>query len=98
MTIEKRENLISLYDVYRALLTDKQKSYFEEYYYNDLSITEIAENYQISRNAVFDQIKRVSSILEDYEQKLGLVRKFSILEEIIKDEELRTEILDIMKE
>ena len=54
MTFDKREELISLYDVYGVLLTDKQKSYFEEYYFDDLSFSEIALNHGISRNGVFE--------------------------------------------
>ncbi|MDE5547316.1 MAG: DNA-binding protein, partial [Anaeroplasmataceae bacterium] len=60
MTFEKREEIISLYDTYGVLLTDKQKNYFERYYFDDLSITEIASNFEVSRNAVFDQLKRVN--------------------------------------
>jgi len=67
MTFDKREELISLYDVYGVLLTDKQKSYFEEYYFDDLSFSEIALNHGISRNGVFDQNKRVANILALYE-------------------------------
>ena len=47
MEIQKREELIELYDLYYELLTDKQKDYFEEYYFIDLSITEIALNHEI---------------------------------------------------
>ncbi|MDE7213906.1 MAG: DNA-binding protein, partial [Anaeroplasmataceae bacterium] len=60
MTFEKREEIISLYDAYGLLLTDKQRDYFESYYFDDLSISEIASNFEVSRNAVFDQIKRVN--------------------------------------
>ena len=44
-----------LYDLYKNLLTDKQKSYFEEYYFKNLSFSEIAENYNISRNGVYNK-------------------------------------------
>ncbi|MDE7384837.1 MAG: DNA-binding protein, partial [Anaeroplasmataceae bacterium] len=73
MTFEKREEIISLYDTYGVLLTDKQKNYFESYYFDDLSITEIASNFEVSRNAVFDQLKRVNLILMEYEEKLKIV-------------------------
>ena len=71
MTFEKREELIRLYDIYLNLLTNKQQQYFEEYYFDDLSISEIASNHEISRNAVFDQIKRVILNLEEYEKLLS---------------------------
>lgn len=98
MTFDKREELISLYDAYHMLLTDKQKAYFEEYYFDDLSFSEIAINHSISRNGVFDQIKRVANILSDYEAKLGLVRKAKCIEELAIDEEIKNKIIEIIKE
>ena len=52
-----------LYDLYKNLLTDKQKSYFEEYYFKNLSFSEIAENYNISRNGVYNQVKFTKELL-----------------------------------
>lgn len=98
MTIDKREELIELYDSYSLLLTDKQKSYFEEYYFDDLSFTEIAINHNVSRNAVFDQLKRVASILTDYENKLGLVKKSKKIMEMDIDLALKEKIIEIIKE
>ncbi|MDE5565928.1 MAG: DNA-binding protein [Anaeroplasmataceae bacterium] len=97
MTLEKREEVINLYDVYQDLLTDKQKSYFEEYYFDDLSIGEIAENHTVSRNAVFDQLKRVIGILKDYEAKLKLVEKTSQIEDMDLPSSAKEKILDILK-
>ena len=98
MTFDKREELISLYDVYGCLLTDKQKSYFEEYYFDDLSFSEIASNHGISRNGVFDQIKRVANILSEYEEKLNLLRKKRKIEDLRLDDNIKNEILEIIKE
>ena len=98
MTFDKREELISLYDVYGCLLTDKQKSYFEEYYFDDLSFSEIASNHGISRNGVFDQIKRVANILSEYEEKLNLLRKIRKIEDLSLDSDVKNEILEIIKE
>ena len=98
MTFEKREEIIELYDVYGLLLTDKQRTYFESYYFDDLSITEIASNLEVSRNAVFDQLKRVSQILIEYEDKLKLVEKISKIEKLKIEESLKEEILNILKE
>ena len=97
MTIEQREELIELYDVYYSLLTEKQKEYFEEYYFDDLSISEIAANHDISRNAVHDQLKRVIANLEDYEQKLQLIKKFKSIENLNLEEQIEEKILDILK-
>lgn len=74
-----------LYDLYGDLLTDKQKEYFEDYYFNNLSFSEMAEAYDVSRNAIFKQIHITTNKLEEYESKLGLLKKKKALEEIIND-------------
>ena len=80
--------IISLYDIYNSLLTDKQKLYFEDYYFNNLSLSEMSENYEVSRNAIHKQIKEVNSKLEDFELKL----------KIIDDSKLRLELEKIIEE
>ena len=97
MTIEQREELIELYDLYFELLTDKQKEYFEEYYFDDLSIGEIALNHEISRNAVHDQLKKVIKNLEDYESKLGLLKKIKMINQLDIEEYVKENILEIIK-
>jgi len=74
-----------LYDYYKELLTEKQKNYFEEYYFNNLSLSEIAENYDITRNAVSKQLKIVIEKLDELEEKLSLRKKSIIMEEIMED-------------
>ena len=84
-----------LYDLYGKLLTDKQQEYFENYYFNNLSLSEMAENYGISRNAIHKQLKIVIDKLNDYEDKLGLNKKLKVLDSIIKeikDEKIRKSI------
>jgi len=70
--LEKKEQLNQLYDLYKNLLTEKQVLYFELYYQEDYSLQEIAELYQVSRNAVFDQLRKVEEYLYQYEEKLKL--------------------------
>lgn len=70
-----------LYDFYGELLTEHQKEVYEDLVNNDYSVSEIAEEYGISRQGASDLIKRINKILEDYENKLHLVDKF----EKIKD-------------
>lgn len=67
--------LNNLYDCYKLLLTDKQREYFEDYYQNDLSLSEIAENNDVSRNAIHKQVKETVRILKNYESKLKLFEK-----------------------
>ena len=98
MDVSNREEIIELYDLYSGLLTDKQRSYFEDYYYMDLSITEIAENYSISRNGVFDQLKRTTKLLEEYESILKLKTKLDKIELLEMNSSDKEKVLNILKE
>ena len=98
MEINKREEIIELYDIYGSLLTDKQRMYFEEYYFMDLSLQEIADNYEISKNGVFDQIKRTIHTLELYEEKLMLRKKIEKINSLNIADNIKEEILMIIKE
>ena len=73
--MEARDLLIILYDYYGELLSDDNKKYFEDYYFNNLSLSEIAENNDISRNAVHKHIKLTEEKLMFYEEKLSLYKK-----------------------
>lgn len=74
--LEKTTRMNFLYDFYYSLLTPKQQSYMSLYYLDDYSLGEIAEEYDISRQAVYDNIKRTEAMLEEYEEKLMLYQKF----------------------
>lgn len=74
--MEKITKMALLYDFYAQLLTKRQQNFFDLYYGNDYSLGEIAENYNVSRQAVHDTLKRADSMLQYYEKKLGLVEKF----------------------
>lgn len=65
-----------LYDFYGELLTEHQKNIYQDVVMNDLSYSEIAGEYGISRQGVYDMMKRSDKILEEYEAKLKLVEKF----------------------
>lgn len=75
--LEKIERMILLFDVYGPLLTEKQQKTMSLHYENDLSLTEIAEQLNITRQAVYDLLKRSAALLEDYEKRLQLAQKFS---------------------
>lgn len=76
MEIEKTNRINALLDFYEKLLTKKQLEYVALYYRDDLSLGEIAENYHVSRQAVYDNIKRTEKILTGYEEKLHLYADF----------------------
>lgn len=84
MELKEKLRLNKLYDIYGELLTDKQKAYYEYYYLQDYSLSEISEILNVSRNAVHMQLKNVISHLENYEEKLSVLRKKEKLSLIIK--------------
>lgn len=88
-----------LYDLYGELLTEKQRTYFEDYYFNNLSFSEMAENYDVSRNAIFKQIHIVTDKLQEYENILKLYSKRNILLAIsskISDENIREQLEELL--
>ena len=72
-----------LFDFYQELLTDKQRDLLREYYFEDLSLGELSEQHQISRQSVFDTIKKAEGKLLDYENKLQLFAKFQRQQQIL---------------
>ena len=98
--MENRDHLIILYDYYGEILKEENRKYFEDYYFDNLSLQEIAENNDISRNAVHKHIKSVEAKLVFYEEKLKLYEKEKILKEKIKnikDVNIRKEIEKIIE-
>ena len=88
-----------LYDIYGNLLTNKQKEYFEAYYFNNLSLSELANIYNISRNAIHKQLKETIKRLENYEDNLRLAKKNEMLENIIEtisDEEIKHKLQEVI--
>lgn len=85
--LEKKEHYTNLFDFYENLLTEKQKQYFREYYFEDLSLAEIAEAYGVSRNAIFDHLRKIGSQLDGYEEKLKLFQKFLARQKVYEEAE-----------
>lgn len=86
-----------LYDFYGELLTKRQKQVYEEVIMNDLSLSEAAEEFGISRQGVHDMIRRCGKILNGYEEKLHLVRKFLDLKEKVSEIAGKTDDPEIRK-
>src|SRR5690606_17932986 len=74
--LEKLVRLALLYDFYGPLLTEKQRQFIELYYQQDWSLGEIAAHFGVSRQAVYDLLRRAEGALEEYEEKLRLVERF----------------------
>ncbi|MFD2829768.1 putative DNA-binding protein [Corticicoccus populi] len=81
-----------LYDFYHSLLTDKQRGYVELYYLEDYSFSEIAETLNVTRQAVYDNLKRTKDLLEDYETNLGMYANF------VKRQELYAELKQLLND
>ncbi|MCT4606371.1 MAG: putative DNA-binding protein [Marinisporobacter sp.] len=89
---EKILKMSLLYDFYGQLLTKKQQQVLGLYYNDDLSLGEISEQLKVSRQAVYDTIKRSEKLLFEYEEKLKLLHKFMITKKQIE------EILNIVED
>jgi len=90
--MESRFEISLLMDFYGKLLTEKQQNIMDQYYNMDYSLSEIAENQETSRQAIHDLIKRCHKTLLDYEDKLNL------LERAQKAQQVKAEIVGILKE
>ena len=66
-----------LFDFYQSLLTNKQRNYLELFYLEDYSLSEIADTFNVSRQAVYDNIRRTGDLVEDYEKNWNYTRNLS---------------------
>ena len=83
--MEKNIEISILSQIYKSTLTEKLFEILDENYNNDLSLSEIAENYNITRQAVRDNIKSGEAKLYDLEHKLGLMKKSEKQQKIVED-------------
>ena len=90
--------LTILYDYYGELLTDKQKEYFEDYYFNNLSLQEISENNNVSRNAVHKCLKEIVNRLNYYEEVLKKKKKGKEINKLIEniDDNIKERIKELI--
>ena len=79
MRIEDNLRIVKLIDIYGSLLTTKQYEIMSSYYFENLSLSEIGDNYNISRQAVSDCISQATKSLELYEDKLKLIDKENVM-------------------
>ena len=79
--MEKTLRMSLLFDFYGPLLTDRQQDVYQMYFHEDLSLGEISEQLGVSRQAVYDMLKRSGAAVEDFEEKLELVSKYQARQE-----------------
>lgn len=87
-----------LFDYYGELLTDKQQEFFKDYYFDNLTMQEIADNNEISRNAVHKTLNTINLKLEYYEEKLKLYDKSLKIRDLVSelDEPTKEKIYDLI--
>ena len=90
--------LCDLYDYYKELLTDKQKMYFEDYYFDNLTLSELSENYNVSRNAIHKTLKEIEVKLNTFENKLNLYKNREKIKDIISslDDDIKKRINELI--
>ena len=89
---------VELFDYYGDLFTDKQKEYFKDYYENNLTLQEIADNNNVTRNAVHKNIKDIVQKLDYYEEKLNLYKNKKKIEKLIEniDKDIKEKIEELI--
>lgn len=98
--MDNRLYLICLYDIYGELLTKKQQECFEEYYFNNLTLSEISENYEVSRTAIHNQIKESEEKIKYYESILKIHEKNQKIKTCLEnkniEESIKEEVINLL--
>ena len=81
----ERDYFVNLYTIYKDMLSEREKTYFEYYYYEDYSLTEIANIYKVSKAYVGKYLNKISNKLIKYESILNIDNKSKRIKEVIKD-------------
>ena len=84
----------SLYEIYGALLTEKQRQCLELYFCEDYSLAEVAEEMQVSRQAIHDLLKRVEQTLEHYEEMLGFLQRMEKTRSLTEEAKLALDYVE----
>lgn len=97
--MEERNYILSLYETYKGLLTDREKEYFENYYIEDYNLQEIADNYEVSKSYVGKYINEITDKIKHYESVLQIVEKTEEIKKVLEtsnDEVLKFKIEEIL--
>lgn len=81
----EREYILSLYEIYNKLLSEREKNYFEYYYFEDYSLQEIADVFEVSKSYASKYLNQIVDKLKEYEIKLELYKRNNNIREIIKN-------------
>ena len=97
--MKERENITSIYETYNKLLTEKERTYFEFYYFEDYSLQEIADNFNVSKSYVGKFINNIENKLLKYEESLKINEKSDKMKNLInqiQDEKIRKQIEELL--
>ncbi len=94
--MEKQIYLGNLFAIYGELFTEKQQEYFKDYYFNNLTLSEMSENYNVTRNAIHKSMKDTEEKLLFYENTLHIYEKNKKILNLIEDEKLKEKIEEIL--
>lgn len=85
MKLEKTNLMNTLFEFYGSLLTEKQQEYMQLYFAEDYSFGEIAGEFDVSRQAIYDNIKRTEVLMKEYERKLNMISQYEARREAISN-------------
>lgn len=97
--MKERENITSIYETYNKLLTEKERTYFKFYYFEDYSLQEIADNFNVSKSYVGKFINNIENKLLKYEESLKINEKNDKMKNLInqiQDEKIRKQIEELL--
>lgn len=85
--MKEREKILAIYETYKELLSERERDYFENYYYEDYNLQEIADNYEVSKSYVGKYINEIEEKLNNYEKALKIVEKFDKIRKVVEEED-----------
>lgn len=86
--MKKLEHYTKLFDIYKNVLKDEEKNIFSDYYEEDLSMQEIADNYNVSKSAIGKKIKNIEIKLDNYESLLNVGKNNEKLEKLLLEDDI----------
>lgn len=94
--MKEREYILTLYEIYKNLLNDREREYFENYYFEDYSLQEIADNFKVSKSYVGKFLNGIEDKLNNYEECLNLNSKNNKIRDLIKNSDLKDKIEELL--
>ena len=94
--MKEREYILTLYEIYKNLLNDREREYFENYYFEDYSLQEIADNFKVSKSYVGKFLNGIEDKLNNYEECLNLNSRNNKIRDLVKNSDLKDKIEELL--